>query len=80
MAAGTPVVASDIPVHREVAGDAAVLLKPDQPAEWAAAVAALAHDEARLVELAERGRRQAARFSWQRTAEQTAAAFHEAAG
>jgi O-antigen biosynthesis alpha-1,3-rhamnosyltransferase len=79
MAAGTPVVASDIPVHREVAGDAAVLLKPDQPAEWAAAVAALAHDETRLVELAARGTRQAARFSWQRTAEQTAAAFIEAA-
>jgi alpha-1,3-rhamnosyl/mannosyltransferase len=80
MAAGTPVVASDIPVHREVAGDAAVLLKPDQPAEWAASVAALAHDETRLGELAERGTRQAARFSWQRTAEQTAAAFLEAAG
>jgi glycosyltransferase involved in cell wall biosynthesis len=80
MAAGTPVVASDIPVHREVAGDAAVLLKPDEPAEWAAAVAALARDETRLGELAERGTRQAARFSWQRTAEQTAAAFLEAAG
>ena len=80
MAAGTPVVASDIPVHREVAGDAAVLLKPDQPAEWAAAVATLARDETRLGELAQRGKRQAARFSWQRTAEQTAAAFLEAAG
>jgi alpha-1,3-rhamnosyl/mannosyltransferase len=80
MAAGTPVVASDIPVHREVAGDAAVLVKPDQPTEWAAAVAALVRDEARLRELAERGKRQAARFSWQRTAEQTAAALLEAAG
>jgi alpha-1,3-rhamnosyl/mannosyltransferase len=80
MAAGTPVVASDIPVHREVAGDAAVLLKPDRPVEWTAAVAALARDETRLAELAERGKRQAARFSWHLTAEQTAAAFLEAAG
>ena len=79
MAAGTPVVASDIPVHREVAGDAAILLKPDQPAEWAATVADLAHNESRLCELAERGKRQAAGFSWQRTAAQTAAAFLEAA-
>src|SRR5262249_43029820 len=75
MAAGTPVVASDIPVHHEVAGDAAVLLKPDQPAEWATAIASLACDDMRLNELAERGKRQAAKFSWQRTAAQTAAAL-----
>jgi alpha-1,3-rhamnosyl/mannosyltransferase len=79
MSAGTPVIASDIPVHREVAGDAAVLLKPEHPEEWAAAVAALANDPRRLSELAERGQRRAAAFSWHATAEQTAAAFFEAA-
>jgi alpha-1,3-rhamnosyl/mannosyltransferase len=79
MSAGTPVVASDIPVHREVAGDAAVLLKPEHPQEWAAAVAALADDPHRLGELAQRGKRRAAAFTWHATAEKTAAAFFEAA-
>lgn len=41
MAAGVPVVASDIAVFREVAGDAAVLVDPADSAAWARAVLAL---------------------------------------
>ena len=33
LARGTPVVASDIPIHREVCGDAATFYPPDRPAE-----------------------------------------------
>jgi glycosyltransferase involved in cell wall biosynthesis len=39
MAAAVPVVASDIPVLREVCGDAAALVPPADPAAWAAALA-----------------------------------------
>jgi glycosyltransferase involved in cell wall biosynthesis len=40
IASGTPVVASDIPAHREFAGHAARLVPPDDPAAIAEAVAA----------------------------------------
>jgi glycosyltransferase involved in cell wall biosynthesis len=80
MGAGTPVLASDIPVHREVAGAAAIFLPPDDPARWAKEAAALASDDDRRRELAARGRRRAGEFSWQRTATDTAAAWAAAAG
>jgi glycosyltransferase involved in cell wall biosynthesis len=41
MAAGVPVVASDIAVFQEVAGDAALLVDPDDSAGWARAVLSL---------------------------------------
>jgi glycosyltransferase involved in cell wall biosynthesis len=80
MRAGTPVLASDIPVHREVAGTAAVLLPPDDPMRWATEAAALASDDNRRRELAARGRSRAREFSWRRAATDTAAAWAAAAG
>jgi len=44
MAAGTPVVASDIPIFREVAGGAALHVDPLDPAAFAAAVRGLESD------------------------------------
>lgn len=44
---GAPVVASDIPAHREVAGDRAILLDPNDDAAWRAAIAALGCDRSR---------------------------------
>jgi glycosyltransferase involved in cell wall biosynthesis len=79
MGVGTPVLASDIPVHREVAGAAAVLLPPDDPTRWAAEAAALASDDDRRRELAARGQSRAREFSWQRAASDTAAAWAAAA-
>jgi alpha-1,3-rhamnosyl/mannosyltransferase len=79
MAMGTPVLASDIPVHREVAGTAAALLPPEDAAQWAIAAAALASDDDRRRELAVRGRRRAGEFSWQRAATDTVAAWAGAA-
>jgi glycosyltransferase involved in cell wall biosynthesis len=38
---GAPVVASNIPAHREVAGDRAILLDPNDDAAWRAAIVAL---------------------------------------
>lgn len=66
MAAGTPVVASDIPVFREVGGDAALFVPPDRPRVWADTVAALG-DAAVREGLVTRGRSLAESASWART-------------
>ena len=79
MGMGTPVLASDIPVHREVAGDAAVLLPADDPVRWAAEAATLTEDGDRRRELATRGRSRAGEFSWRQTATDTVAAWAAAA-
>lgn len=65
MAAGRPVVASDLPAHREVLGDVAFYAPPGDAHAWRAAVeAALACDPQRLA----RGRERAARFTWEAAA------------
>ena len=79
MGMGTPVLASDIPVHREIAGGAAVLLPSNDPTRWATEAAALASDDDRRHELAARGRSRAAQFSWRQAATATAAAWAAAA-
>jgi alpha-1,3-rhamnosyl/mannosyltransferase len=79
MGMGTPVLASDIPVHCEVAGTAAVLLPPDDPMRWATEAAALASDDDRRRELGARGRSRASEFSWRRAATDTASAWAAAA-
>ena len=54
-ACGLPVVASDLPVHREIAGHFARFHDPLDGPGWAAAIEALAHPDATLgTELAER--------------------------
>ena len=40
LAMGVPVIASDIPALREVGGNAALFLRPDDPTAWAKAIAA----------------------------------------
>lgn len=64
MSVGTPVLASDIPVMREVAGEAALLLPAGDVAAWAAAMLRIENDAALGATLAERGRARAAQFSW----------------
>lgn len=80
MGAGAPVVLSDIPVLREVAGDAALYADPERPDTWAGRLAELLDDPALSRALAARGRARAAAFTWERTAEETAAVLREAAG
>jgi glycosyltransferase involved in cell wall biosynthesis len=78
MAQGTPVVCSDIPALREVAGDAAVFLAPDDVAAWVDAITALvAHPEAHAA-LVDAGAERVAGYSWERCARETAAVYREA--
>jgi len=64
LAWGLPVVASDIPTNRELARDAALYFRPQDPAELAARVEQLAQDPALRRALAERGPRYARQYSW----------------
>lgn len=63
MGVGTPVVVSDIPVFREVGGDAAVYVDADDVAGFVRAVHDL-DDPAAWEERSTRAREQAAHYSW----------------
>jgi glycosyltransferase involved in cell wall biosynthesis len=74
MASGTPVVATASGAVPEVAGEAAILVEPGDPAELAAAVErALAERE----RLADAGLERARSFSWSETARRTLAVYRE---
>jgi glycosyltransferase involved in cell wall biosynthesis len=77
MAAGAPVVASDIAAIREVAGDAAVLVPPGDAASWAQAIEALLADGPRRADMIEQGRRRAKLFTWASTAAATLEVYRE---
>lgn len=77
--AGAPLVCSDLPVLREVAGDGAVYVPPEDAGAWAAAISGLLADPAAGRELADRGRTNAARLDWDRAAEETLAVWRQAA-
>jgi glycosyltransferase involved in cell wall biosynthesis len=67
-AAGCPVVVSDIPVHREVLGDAAVYAPLDDAAALADRIRTLRDDPAMRASVAQRLQAHAARFSWEASA------------
>jgi glycosyltransferase involved in cell wall biosynthesis len=80
MAAGTPVVASDIAALREVAGEAAVLVPPGDVQQWAGAIEDVLASHSRRAELADAGRRRAALFPWASTAAATLEVYKELVG
>ncbi|PRY70467.1 glycosyltransferase involved in cell wall biosynthesis [Glaciihabitans tibetensis] len=67
MALGTPVVVSDIPVFREIGGDAAGYFDPESPSSFASAVRAL-EDEAEWMSRSRRSVQQAQPYSWEHSA------------
>jgi glycosyltransferase involved in cell wall biosynthesis len=75
MARGVPVASSDRASLPEVAGDAAVLFDPGDPAAIAAAIERLLADPAPWIAA---GHERVKRFTWQRTAELTLAAYERA--
>ena len=64
MAAGLPVVASDLGVHREVCGDAALYFPKFSPDLLAEAVCQLALSPEAAEKMSQRGRERSNDFSW----------------
>jgi glycosyltransferase involved in cell wall biosynthesis len=78
MARGVPVVTSARGSLAEVVGDAALVVDPESVDQIAAAIARLLDDGAEAGRLRALGRARAAGFTWERTAELTAAAYRRA--
>jgi len=78
MAAGCPVVASDIPGYAEAARGAAVLFRAGDPASLAVALERMARDGSLRARLAERGRARAETLCWSRVAARVARIYRQA--
>jgi glycosyltransferase involved in cell wall biosynthesis len=78
MACGAPVVSSNAGPMPEVVGDAALLLPPEDPSQWADTLKRVLEDDALAHDLRARGRARAAAFSWERAARATRQVYREA--
>ena len=77
MACGSPVCASRTTSLPEVGGDAAMYLDPEDVGDMTAAIRRVLEDEALAGAMRAGGLARAARFSWRRTAEETAALYEQ---
>jgi glycosyltransferase involved in cell wall biosynthesis len=78
MACGAPVVSSDAGPLPEIAGDAAVLLKPEDPTAWAASLRDVLTNTRLAGELRARGFERARAFDWNQAAVATREVYREA--
>lgn len=78
MCSGTPVVCSDIPVFREILGEAALYADPARPETFADACAALLENADLWARQASKGHDCAQRYTWSRCAQETAAVYEQA--
>jgi len=78
MAAGTPVIASQVSSLPEVVGGAAMLVNPENVFDIARGITEVLLNAELREELITKGRRQAARFSWARTAREVLGVYREA--
>ncbi len=74
-AAGVPVVVSDLPAHHEVLGNGALFVAPLDAQALAGAILRITGDRAFREDLAQRGRRRAAMYSWEECARRTLQAY-----
>jgi glycosyltransferase involved in cell wall biosynthesis len=75
MRCGAPVIAANTSSIPEVVGGAGILLDPDEEPGWADAIERVLDDSALAGRLRDAGLARAAEFSWERTAEATAAIY-----
>ncbi|PSN16618.1 glycosyl transferase family 1 [filamentous cyanobacterium CCT1] len=75
MTLGCPVVTANTASLPEVAGDAALMVDPNNVEELAEALGRVIGDRALRQTMIDRGHQQAAQFSWTRTAKSTLAAY-----
>src|SRR5579859_3808223 len=80
MASGTPVVTSNISSLLEAVGDAAVLVNPENVFDIARGIREVLLNQELRASLIVKGKEQAARFSWERTAREVIEIYEEVAG
>lgn len=80
MRCGTPVLASDLPVVREVLGEAALFVAPDDRTSWESALLRFTEDAELRARLADAGSKREALYRWPATAEAAVAAYRAALG
>jgi glycosyltransferase involved in cell wall biosynthesis len=80
MASGTAVITSNTSSLPEVAGDAALLVDPNDVEALASAMAQVLNDHDLRQAMSAAGVRQAAKFSWRRCAEETVAVYRAVLG
>ena len=79
MACGAPVVTSNASSLPEVAGEAGILVDPNDVRDLVRGIEQVLADEGKRKEMQVKGLQQAARFSWDRAARETLLVYHEAA-
>ena len=67
MASGLPVVASDIPPHREILGDSGILFPPGDESELARVLGAIINDTAQIETVGKKARERAQLFTIENT-------------
>lgn len=77
MSVETPVIASDIPSQREVAGDAALFFNPENLIELAENIEILINDEGKKEEFISKGKERLKNFSWHVSAEKMLDVFRQ---
>jgi len=77
MACGAPVACSNTPGLQEAAGDAAILFDPLDVESLTEAIISVVADEELRQDLRAKGMAQAARFSWEQTAQATLAVYDQ---
>ncbi len=77
MSYGAPVITSNVSSLPEIAGNAGMLVNPNDPASIADGIETVLQHPARREQMREAGRLRAQQFSWPRTAEETYRAYQD---
>lgn len=77
MASGTPVITSKVSSLSEAVGDSAMLVNPENVFDIARGIREVLMDDALRLTLIRKGKEQAARFSWERTAREVLQIYEE---
>ncbi len=80
MGCGTPVVVSNLPVFREIAGERAVYFDPAQPARMAQGLISVLEDRESQIQSSEAGRMRARGFTYAQAARVAEGLFRKVAG
>ena len=77
MATKMPVIASDIPAHREVLGNGGVFISPEEPAKLAKTINNILDDVDYQIQLKNAAENRGKHFSWKQTAIQTVKVYEK---